>query len=416
MTTDTLAEVVAEHAEEAAFLWLQRNNAVHAPNYSHRQFADLDERLAAHVDGLRVAGDDGWRCAAEALHSAGPEDFFPAAVLAIESADGRFDELLARAQPAPQAVTGLMSALGWVEPEHLGGRVKALLGGDAPLARKLGITACALHRRDPGAALDAALDDTADSVRIRALRAAGELGRTDLLPHVLALLGEAKPELRFWAAWSAVLMGDRGHALDALRAFALEPGPRQLRAFQLVLQTLDVAAGHALLSECTGLPSAARLRIMGTGIVGDAHYAPWLIEQMAQPAAARIAAEAFVGITGVDFNLELMEVPPPEGFEDGPSEDPDDENVDLPEDVALPWPDVQRLHRWWQANAPRFAPGVRWFLGQPVSEAACAQVLCESFQRRRVAAALHRSMLQPGMPLFPTSAPAWRQKRWLSKI
>ena len=253
-------------------------------------------------------------------------------------------------------------------------------------------------------------------MRIRALRAAGELGRTDLLPHVLALLGEAKPELRFWAAWAAVLMGDRGHALDALRAFALQTGPRQMRAFELALQTLDVGAGGALLSECAGLPGATRLRIIGAGFVGDAQDVPGLIEQMEQPTAARIAAEAFVGITGVDFNLEQMEVPPPEGFEDGPSEDPDDEHVDLPEDVALPWPDVERLHRWWQANAPRFAPGVRWFLGQPVSQAGCAQVLCESFQRRRVGAALHRSLLQPGMPLFPTSAPAWRQKRWLSTI
>ena len=416
MITASLETVIEEHLEEAAFLWLQRAHAVRAPNYSPLQFADLDERLAAHVDGLRVAGDDGWRCAAEALDNEGPEDFFPAAVLAIESADGRFDELLARAQQAPQAVPGLISALGWVEPPHLASRVKALLGSDTPLARKLGIAACALHRRDPGAALDAALDDRADSVRIRALRAAGELGRADLLPHVLALLGEAKPELRFWAAWAAVMIGDRGHALDTLRAFALQTSPRQMRAFQLVLQTLDVGAGGALLSECAGLPGATRLRIIGAGFVGDAQDVPGLIEQMEQPTAARIAAEAFVGITGVDFNLEQMEVPPPEGFEDGPSEDPDDEHVDLPEDVALPWPDVERLHRWWQANAPRFAPGVRWFLGQPVSQVGCAQVLCESFQRRRVAAALHRSLLQPGMPLFPTSAPAWRQKRWLSTI
>src|SRR5690606_19226571 len=152
-------------------------------------------------DGLRVAGDDGWQCAAEALENEGPEDFFPAAVLAIESADGRFDDLLARAKAAPHAVAGLVSALGWVEPAHLGHRVKALLGGEAPLARKLGIAACALHRRDPGTVLDAALADEADSVRIRALRAAGELGRTDLLPRMSALLGEAKPELRFWAAW-----------------------------------------------------------------------------------------------------------------------------------------------------------------------------------------------------------------------
>lgn len=411
-----LPDVVAEHAEEASFLWLQRASAVHAPNYDPAQFAGLDERLAAHIDGLRVAGEEGWHCAVQAMDNGCPEDFFPAAVLALEAADGRFENLLERAAGLPEAVPGLISACGWVEPAQVGARVKALLASKPPLARKLGIAACALHRRDPGAVLDAAIAQGADSVRIRALRAAGELGRTDLLPQALALLAEAKPELRFWAAWCGVLLGDRRHALDATRAFALEPGPRQLKAFRLALLAMDVEAGHALLATCASLPGAARLRIIGAGYVGDARYAPWLIEQMANPATARIAAEAFVNITGVDLNLEQMEVPPPEGFEDGPSEDPDDENVDLPEDVALSWPDVEKIRRWWPANESRFAPGARFFLGRPVTEASCVQVLREGFQRQRVAAALHRSLLQPGMPLFPTSAPAWRQRRWLEQL
>jgi len=51
-----IESILAEHADEASFLWLQRTSAVHAPNYSPQQFADLDERLAAHIDGLRKAG------------------------------------------------------------------------------------------------------------------------------------------------------------------------------------------------------------------------------------------------------------------------------------------------------------------------------------------------------------------------
>jgi len=413
---DTLTAIVEEHADEAAFLWLQRGAAVTAPNYDPQQFADLDERLAAHVDGLRVAGEAGWQCVAQALDNQGPEDFFPAAVLALEAQDARFDDLIERAAAVPAVAPGLVSALGWVEPAQLGARVKDLLRSELPLARKLGIAACALHRRDPGAVLAEAVADQADSVRIRALRAAGELGRTDLLPQALALAGEAKPDLRFRAAWSGVLLGDRRHALDALRAIALEPGPRQLQALQLALQAMDPEAGHALLAACEPLPGAQRLRIIGAGFSGDARYAPWLIEQMVAPETARIAAEAFVLITGVDFNAQQMEVPPPDGFEDGPSEDPDDENVDVPEDVALPWPDVQRIRQWWAAHAARFAPGQRFFMGAPVTDAACVQVLRTGFQRQRVAAALHRTLLQPGVPLFPTSAPAWRQQRWLAQL
>jgi len=281
------------------------------------------------------------------------------------------------------------------------------------LRQKLGVAACALHRRDPGALLGELLASAPDSVRIRALRAAGELGRADLLPQAQSLLGEAKPELRFWAAWAAVLLGDRAQALDALAAFALKSGPRQPRAFQLALQAMEIAPGHALLLDGATLPGAQRLRIIGSGFIGDARYVPWLIEQMTQPATARIAAEAFVTITGVDFNLAQMEVPPPDGFEDGPTEDPDDDNVELPEDIALPWPDVDKIRAWWQKNGVRFTPGTRLFMGQPLSPDSCTGVLRQGFQRQRVAAALHLALLDARAPLFATSAPAWRQQRWL---
>lgn len=410
---ETIQTVMSEHLDEASFLWLQRSNAVHAPNYDPAQFADLDERLAAHIDGLRTAGDAGWKLAEAALENEGPEDFFPPAVLAVEKTDTSFDALIDRAGSAMEAVPGLVSALGWASPEFLGGRVKALLNDPLPIKQKLGIAACALHRKDPGPALTGLLEIGADSVRIRALRAAGELGRADLMPQIQAALVGAKPELRFWAAWSAVLLGDRFQAVEALVATALKPGPRQLRALQLALQTMNTAAGHALLTELATVPDAQRLRILGAGFVGNARYVPWLIEQMTQPAVARIAGEAFVNITGADFNLEQLETMPPDDFEDGPTDDPDDENVELPEDIALPWPDVERIKQWWDRHQTHFPSGARCFLGQPVTQAHCTGVLRQGFQRQRVAAALHLSLLQPGIPLFPTSAPAWRQQRWL---
>lgn len=410
------AAVLEEHGEEASFLWLQRSHAVHAPNYSPQQFADLDERLAAHVDGLRVAGDEGWRLVESALDNESPEDFFPAAVLAIEARDERFDGLIERAKKAPDAVPGLISALGWVSPQFLRGQVKSLLGDPSPLKQKLGVAACALHRQDCGPALDGFVSSSVDSVKIRALRAAGELGRIDLMPQLQAALCEAKAETRFWAAWSAVLLGDRAKALDTLFACALKPGPRQMRALQLALQAMPIEAGHDFLLQLAELPDARRLRIIGAGFIGDPRYVPWLIDQMAQTAVARIAAEAFVSITGADFNLDQLETMPPEGFDEGPTEDPDDENVELPDDIALAWPNVERIRQWWESNKPRFNSGSRYFIGQPVTREHSLYMLRTGFQRQRVAAALHFSLLHPGTPLFPVSAPAWRQGRMLAKM
>ncbi|MET0981012.1 MAG: hypothetical protein ABWY02_02860, partial [Telluria sp.] len=64
----------------------------------------------------------------------------------------------------------------------------------------------------------------------------------------------------------------------------------------------------------------------------------------------------------------------------------------------------------------RFQPGVRYFLGAPPSVAHCRQVLREGYQRQRIAAAEYLCLLAPGTPLFPTSAPTWRQQRWLRQM
>jgi uncharacterized protein (TIGR02270 family) len=401
--------IITEHAEEASFLWLQRAFAVNAPNYSPKQFADLDERLEAHIDGLRVAGDEGWKIVEQGLDNEGPEDFFAAGVLAIEAKDGRFDALIDRAKGLPEVVPGLISALGWVSWQVIEERVKSLLDDTLPLKQKLGIAAFAMHRKDPGPALDRCLSSPMDSVRIRAFRAAGELGRMNIIPQIKAALTEGKPEVLFRAAWSGVLLGDRSRALDTLAGIALKTGPRRSEALQLVLLAMDVNAGHALLLQTDDLPDAVRIRIIGSGLIGDPSDIPWIIEQMSHPQTARVAAEAFVNITGADFNLDQLEAMPPEDFEEGPSEDPDDENVELPEDIALPWPDIEKIKQWWSANHRNFQPGKRFSLGNPVTSEHCLQIIKEGHQRGRVLAALHLSLLQPGSVLFPTSAPARRQ-------
>src|SRR5688572_27419868 len=224
-----------EHAEEASFLWLQRRGAVTASNYSPQQFSDLDERLEAHIDGLRVAEDEGWKMVEAGLDNEGPEDFFPACVLALENADGRFAEVLQRAESQPAVVPGVISALGWASAQYLTGRVKDLLAAESPFHQMLGVAACGLHRRDPGAALSTLLDSRKATVRTRALRTAGQLGRLDLLPQMMMALTDAKQDARFWAAWSAVLLGDRRTALDALVSYATRPGSRQMRAMRLAV-------------------------------------------------------------------------------------------------------------------------------------------------------------------------------------
>jgi hypothetical protein len=64
-----LPEIVRQHAEMAAFLWtVYDHHLLHPdenPDMDEERLARLVERLEAHMDGLRVAGEDGRRIAAE---------------------------------------------------------------------------------------------------------------------------------------------------------------------------------------------------------------------------------------------------------------------------------------------------------------------------------------------------------------
>ena len=53
--------------------------------------------------------------------------------------------------------------------------------------------------------------------------------------------------------------------------------------------------------------------------------------------------------------------------------------------------------------------------GELPTPAHCLQVLATGYQRQRLAAAEHLSLLTPGTPLFNVAAPAWRQQRLLAK-
>jgi uncharacterized protein (TIGR02270 family) len=129
-----------------------------------------------------------------------------------------------------------------------------------------------------------------------------------------------------------------------------------------------------------------------------------------------LAGEAFSTISGVQLGQAALTRPAPETLESGPTDNPDDPNIDMDPDDGLAWPDPERVQRWWQANTSRFTPGQRYFMGAPVTRASCIAVLKNGCQRQRILAAHYLCLLDPGTPLFNTSAPAWRQQRLLAEM
>jgi uncharacterized protein (TIGR02270 family) len=88
----------------------------------------------------------------------------------------------------------------------------------------------------------------------------------------------------------------------------------------------------------------------------------------------------------------------------------------MDEDEGLPWPDPERIAKWWQANGGRFEAGTRYFLGAPVTRENCLRALKEGFQRQRILAAHYLCLLEPGTVLFEWRAPAFRQQRLLATM
>jgi len=71
-----LKNIVRQHAEMAAHLWtVYDHHLLHPdenPDMDEKHLADLAERLEAHLDGLRVAGEEG-RKIAQKLYEEFPE-------------------------------------------------------------------------------------------------------------------------------------------------------------------------------------------------------------------------------------------------------------------------------------------------------------------------------------------------------
>jgi uncharacterized protein (TIGR02270 family) len=413
-----VASVLVQHVEDAAVLHGIRTNLTAAPHVRLHHLLRFDERLTAHLDGLSVAGKAAWPLCDAGLARPTPSVVFTCAFAAIEAKSAeRLDRLYALAEAVPESQRGLASAFGWVEQDRLRGIVVGLLATPNPFVRTLGIAACAMHRIDPGQVRDAALDAPSSALRARALRACGELGRRELLPSCLGMLNAEDAESRFWSAWSAVLLGNRGPALDALREIGSVPGPRRSRALNLALQALDPNEAQSWLRQLAQDPDQLRFSIQGAGIAGESKYVPWLIQHMADKKTARLAGEAFSLITGLDLAyLDLEIKPPEEGSGAGPNDDPADPNVEMDADDGLPWPDPEHISRWWQANEGRFSAGQRYFMGGTVTRELALRALKEGFQRQRILAAHYLCLLEPGTVLFEWRAPAFRQRRLLAAM
>lgn len=398
-----LRHIIDQHAEEASFLWMLRDRAASGLTYTLDALADLDERVEAHLDGLRVAGPHAWEACAETLPMDTAGDVFVVSALALhEGEDQKLAAVLDVAGLDPELARGIISAIGWTQVDRIGASLAAFLDPEGPPALQLlGLAGASLHRLPLGPALQQALFTSDELLLARALRTVGELGRTDLQPYLAQHAGSPNQEVRFWAAWSAVLLGNAGAA--ATLWSMPEDGRRAARAYTLAARVTPPAIARGRLEALTD----PRLRIAGLTALGDPGSMAGLFEALRDPTLARLAAHGIATITGLQIRTPALQGAPPEGFRSGPSDDPQDENVKMDPDDQLPWPEPGAV----EAAVRRLglASGVRHLQGQPIDDGNTAQVLRHGTQSQRAAAALERCLAAASEPLLEVRAPGFRQ-------
>ncbi len=405
-----VSSIVSQHTEEAAFLWMLRSNAIRQPHYALKDLAKLDDRVEAHLDGLRVAGEPGWELCKATLGNEENGEVFAASVMAFESGiESRIQAVLDVVQQKPELRAGLISALGWIPFDQVASQAQRSLKAESPVQRMVGLAAYAVHRQDPGTSLKDSLASADLSLRARVLKAVGELGKANLLPFVKSNLADEDLTCRYWAAWSGTLLGEPA-AIPVLQRLAESGYSKREAACAMVLRRLSIDQAQAWLKSLASSPKTLRLAVQAAAVIGDPANIPWLIQQMTDPNMARVAGESFTYITGIDLAYDDLDTDKPEGFESGPTEDPEDENVEMDPDEDLPWPNPQLIEKWWLAHRLEFTKGTRHLLGKPMSIDWLQQVLRIGKQRQRRAAAIELAIRQAGQPLFNTSAPGFRQQ------
>jgi len=408
-----IKEFVDQHAEETVFLRLFRDHIVNSLHYSLKDLTTLDDRLEAHLDGLRIAGDEGWEICKEALAANSAEGVFATSILAFESGDDALIQaVLEVVEENPETYLGLVVALDWFPWQQAEVYVQKFLSDESPHFRFVGLSACVAHRQDPGSALIDALTGNDLQLKAKALQAIGELGRKDLFPYLLDDLNIEDEFCRYQAAWSAALLGGSDSAF-ALKTFVNPEFCQKENALILAMRRMPLKSALEWQTALAMQSDTMRFAIIGAGAIGDPTLIPWIMEQMSVPEFARIAGEAFSMITGVDMVDKNLEGQWPEGFEAGPTESPEDEDVEMDPDEDLPWPNPELIADWWHKNKSNFKTGIRYLVGKPITGEQCQHVLRTGYQRQRAAAALELAIMNPGTPLFNVCAPGFRQQKLL---
>ena len=359
-----IPELLRTHAEDLAFVWGQRRHALNSPAHTQRDYADLSERLEAHVQGLLCAPpQDLLERLGPALATADADESFAAAYALLRTREPGATKavVVAFSGAGGQALQGLREALSSAAPALFADEMSSALQHANPATAAAAAAVLASHRLLPSASvrLGQLLEDDDAATAALAWRAAmlADHNPRDELPtrpYWLAL-SHKDPAVRD-AGWAAVTWAGQATAKPTLRNFAAEGDTVALRW----LATLGAADDLPLVQRgALALASGAeRCALLARhGHPGGLNaLVRWMQED--DEATAVAAGQAFEQITGIDVRGDRRQISVPA--------DADEFDREM---APLAWfPDAGKAHTAFQQHQANWAAGLRWRRGLCVAQ------------------------------------------------
>ena len=371
-----IPNILRNHAEGAAFLWTRRAAFMHDPTIGEVELGRVDRRLIAHLAGLNASGDQSL-VELQARFDDFPEAGEAFAYLATAIAVGETaaaESFLEVANELPKCWPGLSGAVGWSTLDDLKPFVRDWVRSPLAVARFLAVAAHSHCRVDPGDRLDDVLSDTDSRVRARGLRLLGEIGDVSRTDRLLAAVRDGSADEQFFASRSALLLGRRGDALDAVRQRALEAHRTGDAALELAVLADHGEDGRKWLGQLTQNKARKEAAVEICGAIDAEDVRKWLFRCASDPDLSAAAGRAMRTMYDIDFDdTDAFEA---DGETLGPK---------FAERTDGPWPVASRVKAALEngATGPRFE--------------------CLPRLRRRC---LSQAMATPGRPLAE-----WRSRR-----
>ncbi len=399
--------IVEQYATEAAFLWLLRKQSEKSTLYDQQDLSELEQRITGNLEGLIESGEMGWHICLRQLEFEEAGETFVAAMLALHLNDAQKIKTVCEiALENPQMLPGLESALGWINETSSKFWIDRFLNVTDLRYQDLGLSACSIKRRDPVNILTRILQshETTKNPQLyaKALKLVGELKRFDLVPALNQGMDSEDEEVKFWASWSAILMGNLA-VINNIKPFVFKQNAFLEQALELAFNILPNDQARIWISEMSKESANLRSAIKASSILGDPQVVPWLIQQMKNVESSRLAGLSFSLLTGIDLEQNKLDKDPDIVFKDNSDTDIEDDAEN--EDSDLPWPDPIKIQYFWKQQEAKFKKGNRYFAGQPITIEWLKSVLVNGNQFQRSCVALKLAMLESNSILLNTATP-----------